>query len=266
MILLDLLLFTIGVSFNRDKFDSHYHNFSRLSMSWLFIAMLQLYLIFFLEIENFMKFCLTVDYLKFWFQLPAICWNHFATLKSSFIISCVASQVLAHHWPWTITKRWKMKIFHANTAVQYSKNRTCIANTWRTILTVIIQPDYFIYLFFFLSFFLPFQLVVPQFFLMILCLLPFNIYLLVQVFSKELTWQVKEYCTSTNTFFLLFGLHLFTETKKEAGARDQREFRCRFCDLPFDKAQALGGHMNRHHDGEWTRGPNLCRQYVYVFC
>lgn len=147
MILLDLLLITIGVSFNRDKSDSHYHNFS--SMSWLFIAMLQLYLIF-LEIENFMKFCLTVDYLKFWFQLPAICWNHFATLKSSFIVSCVALQVLAYHWPWTITKKWKMKVFHANTAVQFLKNRTCIANTWRTILTVSIQPDYL-----FLSFFLP---------------------------------------------------------------------------------------------------------------
>ena len=167
MILLDLLLITIGVSFNRDKSDSHYHNFS--SMSWLFIAMLQLYLIF-LEIENFMKFCVTVDYLKFWFQLPAICWNHFATLKSSFIVSCVASQVLAYHWPWTITKKWKMKVFHANTAVQFLKNRTCIANTWRTILTVSIQPDYL-----FLSFFLPsFSVVVPQFFLMILCLSTFQ--------------------------------------------------------------------------------------------
>lgn len=136
------------MSCNREKFDSHYHNFS--SMSWLFMAMFRLYLIFFLEIENSMNFCLTVDCLKLWFQLPAICWNHFATPESLFIVSCVASQVLAHHWPWTIRKKWKMKIFHVNTAVQYLKNRTCIANTWRTILTVIIQADYLFLYFYFL--------------------------------------------------------------------------------------------------------------------
>ena len=88
LILLDLLMFKnkCFMSFNRELFEASI--VTSLVCHGYLLQCFQLYLIFFLEIKSFTKFCLTADFLKFRFQLPAICWNRFVTMVSLFVVAC----------------------------------------------------------------------------------------------------------------------------------------------------------------------------------